>query len=449
MSGSEAMSEQAGRHAVVIGASMSGLLASRVLSAYFDRVTLLERDEVTGEAVPRKGQPHARHLHSLLAQGLAIFERFFPGLREDLCAGGAMLGDMGADMRWHAYGGYRRQFASGMTGVLMTRAFLEQCVRRRVLALPNVTVRSRTDVDQPVDAGGRITGVRVDGNGAGPEVVEADLVVDASGRGTATPKWMEALGYGRPEESAVKINMGYSTRFFHRRPGDLEGAKLVLVSAHLPGIRRSGYVFPVEGDRWMATLGGWGGEYPPADESGFLEHARGLAAPDVHALLSRLEPMSDIVQHRLPSNLRRHYERMRRWPERYLVMGDAVASFNPVYAQGMTSAAMQAAVLDGVLAERGDGLDGLRERYFPAVARVVDMAWRLAVGEDFRALTTSGPKPPGTDMINAYVTRVHRATQSDPAVYRAFLDVMNLVRPASTLLRPRMVWRVMRARRAG
>jgi hypothetical protein len=289
----------------------------------------------------------------------------------------------------------------------------------------------------------------VDGNGAGPEVVEADLVVDASGRGTATPKWMEALGYGRPEESAVKINMGYSTRFFHRRPGDLEGAKLVLVSAHLPDIRRSGYVFPVEGDRWMATLGGWGGEYPPADESGFLEHARGLAAPDVHALLSRLEPLSDIVQHRLPSNLRRHYERMRRWPERYLVMGDAVASFNPVYAQGMTSAAMQAAVLDGVLAERGHGLDGLRERYFPAVARVVDMAWRLAVGEDFRALTTSGPKPPGTDMINAYVTRVHRATQSDPAVYRAFLDVMNLVRPASTLLRPRMVWRVMRARRAG
>jgi 2-polyprenyl-6-methoxyphenol hydroxylase-like FAD-dependent oxidoreductase len=449
MSGSEAMSEQAGGHAVVIGASMSGLLAARVLSAHFDRVTLLERDEVADEAAPRKGQPHARHLHSLLAQGLAIFERFFPGLREDLCAGGAMLGDMGADMRWHAYGGYRRQFASGMTGVLMTRAFLEQCVRRRVLGLPNVTVRSRTDVDQPVDAGGRITGVRVDGNGAGPEVVEADLVVDASGRGTATPKWMEALGYGRPEESAVKINMGYSTRFFHRRPGDLEGAKLVLVSAHLPDIRRSGYVFPVEGDRWMATLGGWGGEYPPADESGFLDHARGLAAPDVHALLSRLEPMSDIVQHRLPSNLRRHYERMRRWPERYLVMGDAVASFNPVYAQGMTSAAMQAAVLDSVLAERGHGLDGLRERYFPAVARVVDMAWRLAVGEDFRALTTSGPKPPGTDMINAYVTRVHRATQSDPAVYRAFLDVMNLVRPASTLLRPRMVWRVMRARRAG
>ncbi|HET8643905.1 MAG TPA: FAD-dependent monooxygenase [Vicinamibacteria bacterium] len=438
------MSEQGARHAVVIGASMSGLLAARVLSAHFERVTVLERDEVTAEALPRKGQPHARHLHSLLAQGLAIFERFFPGLRQDLCAGGALLGDMGADMRWYASGGYRRQFESGMTGVLMTRAFLEQCVRRRVAALPNVTIRSRADVDQPLADGARVAGVRLDGEGASPEVVEADLVVDASGRGTATPKWMEALGYGRPEESAVKINMGYSTRMFRRQEGDLQGAKLVLVSAHLPQVRRSGYVFPVEGERWMATLGGWGGEYPPADEAGFLDHARGLAAPDVHDLLARLEPLGDIIQHRLPSNLRRHYERMRRWPERYLVMGDAVASFNPVYAQGMTSAAMQAAVLDEVLSTRRNGLDGLRERYFPRVAAVVDMAWRLAVCEDFRA-TTTGPKPPGTDIVNTYVARVHRATHVDPSVYRMFLDVMNLVKPATSLLRPRAVWRVMRA----
>ena len=289
--GGGAMSDTRAGHAVVIGASMAGLLSARVLSDYFERVTLLERDEVRDEPVPRKGQPHARHLHSLLAQGLAVCERFFPTLRDDLCAGGAILGDMGADIRWHAYGGYRRQFPSGMTGVLMTRAFLEQCVRRRVMGLPNVTVRGGTAVEEPVATPDRrrIVGLRLKPNdGASAEVVEADFVVDAAGRGSAAPKWAEALGYARPQESAVTVNMGYSTRIFKRRPGDLEGAKLVLISPRFPGIRRSGYMFPVEGDRWVATLGGWGGEYPPSDDAGFLEFARGLAAPDVHELLQRV-----------------------------------------------------------------------------------------------------------------------------------------------------------------
>ena len=399
-----------GQHAVVAGASMAGLLAARVLSEHFGRVTVLERDEVVDGAAARKGQPHARHLHALLAQGLRIFERYFPTLRDDLHAGGAILGDMGRDMRWHAYGGYRRQFDSGMTGVMASRPFLEACVRRRVQALPNVAIRGGADVDAPVASADRrrITGVQLNGGaGVAAEVIEADLVVDATGRGSATPRWMEALGYARPEESAVVINMGYSTRVFRRRAGDLEGAKLVMVSARLPEIKRSGYVFPVEADRWMATLGGWGGDYPPTDEKGFLEHARSLPAPDTYDLVRRLEPMSDIVQHRLPSNLRRHYEKLERWPERYLVLGDAVSSFNPVYAQGMTSAAMQAAVLDDVLQQRPEaGLDGVWRTYFRRVGKVVDMPWLLAVGEDFRTPTTTGPKPTGTDLINPYVARV-------------------------------------------
>ena len=163
-------------------------------------------------------------------------------------------------------------------------------------------------------------------------------------------------------------------------------------------------------------------------------------------ILQRLEPQGDIIQHRLPSNLRRHYETLERWPERYLVLGDAVSSFNPVYAQGMTSAAMQAVVLDDVLRERTRaGLDGLRQRYFSRVAKVVDRPWLLAVSEDFRATTTTGPKPRGTDLVNPYVARVHRATQVDAAVHRAFLDVMNLVKPATSLMRPDIAWRVLRA----
>jgi 2-polyprenyl-6-methoxyphenol hydroxylase-like FAD-dependent oxidoreductase len=441
------MPEKRGEHALVAGASMAGLLAARVLSDHFERVTVLERDEVTDQPVARKGQPHARHLHALLAQGLRVCERFFPDLGKDLEAGGAVLGDMGAVMRWHAYGGYRRQFESGMTGVMVSRPLLEACVRRRVQALPNVTLRGGADIEGPVPSadGRRISGLRVKGpEGAGDEVVAADLVLDATGRGSATPRWMEALGFDKPPESAVKINMGYSTRVYRRKPGDLEGAKLIMVSSRLPDLPRSGYVFPVEGDRWVCTLGGWGGDYPPVDEEGFLAHARSLAAPDVFELLQRLEPLGDIVQHRLPSNLRRHYEKVERWPERYLVLGDAVGSFNPVYAQGMTSSAMQAAALGETLGEPG-GLDGLWRRYFPRAARVVDMAWMLAVCEDFRATTTTGPRPAVTGLINPYVARVHRATQTDTVVYRAFLDVMNLVKPATSLMRPDVLARVLRA----
>jgi 2-polyprenyl-6-methoxyphenol hydroxylase-like FAD-dependent oxidoreductase len=439
------MSTRHGREALVIGASMAGLLAARVLSAHFDRVTVFERDEVVDRPASRKGQPQTRHLHTLLAQGLHVFERFFPTLRDDLVAGGAVLGDMGADIRWHAFGGYRRQFESGMIGIMMTRPFLEHCVRRCVMTIPNVTIRGGADVEQLLTTPDRqrITGVRVKGN----QAIEADFIVDTSGRGSATPRWLEELGYDRPSESAVTVNMGYSTRTFRRAPGQLQGARLILINPDFPAVKRGGNVMPVEGDRWMVTLIGWGKDYPPADGDAFLEFTRTLPAPDLYNLLRQTEPLTDVIQHRLPSNLRRHYERLSRFPERHLVLGDAICSFNPVYAQGMTSAAMQAAALEEAL-ESASGLDGISRRYFPRVAQVVDMAWQLAVGEDFRSPDTTGPRPRGLSLVNRYVTRVHRATQSDTEVYRAFLDVMNLVQPASTLMRPGMIWRVLRARDA-
>jgi 2-polyprenyl-6-methoxyphenol hydroxylase-like FAD-dependent oxidoreductase len=437
-----------GRDAVVVGASMTGLLAARVLSPYFDNVTVVERDPIADLAEARKGQPHARHLHTLLAQGLRMFDRFFPALRADLLEGGAMLGDMGADIRWHAFGGYRRQFDSGMIGIMLSRPFLEHHVRRHVLRLPNVTMQSVCDVEQLTATPDRrrITGLHIKNGRATSEAIKADFVVDASGRGTATPRWLEALGYGRPPESAVMVNMGYSTRTFRRQPGDLEGAKLVLISPRFPDLKRSGNIVPIEGDRWMVTLTGWGKDYPPADADGFVEFTRSLPAPDLYNLVRKLEPLTDVVQHRMASNLRRHYERLASFPDRFLVIGDAVSSFNPVYAQGMTSAAMQAAVLDDTL-QSTETLDGLAPTYFSRVSKVVDMAWRVAVGEDFRAPDTTGPKPAGTTLVNSYVARVHRATHSDKDVYRAFLDVMNLVTPASRLLHPDMIWRVMRAGR--
>jgi 2-polyprenyl-6-methoxyphenol hydroxylase-like FAD-dependent oxidoreductase len=440
-------------HAIVIGGSVAGLMAARVLSDHFERVTLIERDQVNDVAEARKGQPQARHLHGLLGKGLEIITHYFPDLPTALRDGGAIFGDMGQNMRWYANGGYRLQFESGINGVTMSRPLLERVIRQRVLRQSNVRVVDECDVKEPITTPdrSRVIGVKVQrrAENGREEILNADLVVDASGRGSSSPKWLEALGYTRPPESEIKINMGYATRMYRRRPEDFDliDGQLIMITPEAPRLKRSGFMFPIEGDRWIVTLGGWLGDHAPTDERGFLEFARSLAAPDIHQMLLKLEPLSDIIMHKLPSNLRRHYEKLDRFPDGYLVVGDAMCSFNPVYGQGMTSAAMQVAELDRVLQER-PSLNGLARYYFKRAAKVVDMPWQLTAGEDFRFPETIGPKQAGTDFINAYVSRVNRASHSDPVVYRAFLEVMNLMKPASSLMHPRILWRTLRAGRS-
>ena len=436
--------------AIVIGGSMAGLLTARVLSKHFTQVTLLERDEIHDQPEARKGQPQTRHLHGLLAKGLETMLTYFPTLVEDLQAGGALVSDMGQGMRWHTFGGYRRQFKSGMNGALMSRPFLEWQIRRHVLALPNVRLIDACDVEGlTMSADSRqVTGVvirrRMDDQPV--TTLTADLVVDASGRGAASLKWLAQLGYAKPAESFVKANVGYATRLYRRRPGDLEGADLLMIAPDAPHGKRTGLLFPIEGDRWICTLGGWAGDHPPTDEAGFLAFAQSLPAPDVAQMLKRLEPISEIITHKFPGSLRRHYEGLARFPEGYLVLGDAICSFNPVYGQGMTSAAMQAAALDQLLTERAT-LVGLWRAFFKVAAKVVEMPWQLAVGEDFRFPETEGKKPAGVDLINAYVAKVHQATHHDTEVYTAFLKVMNLMAAPTSLFHPKLLWRVLWGRR--
>ena len=446
------------KQAVIIGGSLGGLLTARVLSSYFDRVTILERDAVVNHPQPRKGQPQARHLHGLLATGLQVMTRYFPDLPQALVENGAIMADFANSMQWYAYGGYRKRFKMGVQSMLMSRPLLEHLVRERVLALPNVRLLDNCGVLGLVTASStslsaavsrqQVTGVQVEyRNNIGPnQTLVADLVVDCTGRGSRSPQWLQELGYEPAPESEVKIDVGYATRVYRRDPADPRGTDWVLITPEAPRETRFGAIFPVEGDRWICSMGGWLGDHAPLDEASFLEFARSLPAPDIYNIISRAEPISDTLPHKFPHSLRRHYEKLRRFPEGYLVLGDAISSFNPTYGQGMTSAALQAVELDALLARRST-LNGIARAFFKRAAKVIDIPWQLAVGEDFRFPQTTGPKPAGTDFINRYVAKVHRATLHDEVVGEAFLKVMNLMAPPPSLFHPRILWRVLRLKR--
>lgn len=437
-------------HAVVIGGSLAGLLTARVLSNHFARVTILERDPVHEQPEARKGQPQTRHLHGLLASGFELMRRYYPELPQALLDSGALINDFAETMRWYSYGGYRKTFTLGKRAALMSRPLLEALVRKFTLALPNVellldeaaVLALLTTPDRQ-----RVTGVSIQRRGLGGALQElqADLVVDCSGRGSRTPQWLPQLGYEAPPVSEVKVDVGYATRQFRRDPQAPNSRDWFLVTPEAPREHRFGGMFPVEGDRWIVSVGGWNGDHAPLDEGSFMEFVRSLPGGDIYQVISRAEPLTDIIAHKYSSSLRRHYERLSRFPQGYLVLGDALCSFNPTYGQGMTSAAMQAAELDALLGKDRGRLEGLAQRFFKRAAHIVATPWQLAVGEDFRFPETTGPKPPGVDLINRYVARVHRATRQDAEVGRAFALVMNLLAPPASLMSPAMMLRVWRA----
>lgn len=437
------------QQAVVLGGSMAGLLTARILSDHFDHVTIIERDPIHAQPEARKGQPQARHLHGLLSSGLTIMGQYFPGLPETLAAEGAFVGDMGESMNWYSYGGYRQRFTLGHASALMSRPLLEYTIRHRVLALDNVTLLDNCALTGLVATQDRqrIIGVRIERRGDTPELdtLVADLVVDCSGRGSRMSHWLVQLGYAAPQESEVKVDVGYATRVYRRDPADPRGQQWTLYTPQAPQEMRFGGMFPIEDNRWIVSMGGWIGDHAPTDEAGFLAYARSLPMSDIYDVISQAEPLGEIIAHKFNASLRRHYEKLTRFPEGLLVLGDAVCSFNPTYGQGMTSAAMQVVALDQLLTQRYGNTTALALPFFQRIAKVIDTPWQLAVGEDFRFPATTGPKPAGIDLLNRYVAAVHRATLLDPVVGKAFMQVMNLLAPPSSLMTPGMMLRVWRA----
>ncbi|MCK9899931.1 FAD-dependent oxidoreductase [Frankia sp. Cpl3] len=428
-------------HAVVIGASLAGILAARVLADSYERVTVLDRDDLPG-VEQRRGAPQGRHLHGLMERGRRIIEDLFPGLTAELADLGAPTTEVLIRSRWYLSGLRVHPTPTGLTTVLASRPLLESTLRARTAALPGVAFRSRVAALGLVAAPGdprRVVGVRVQSAGAGVEVIEADLVVDATGRGSRAPDWLADLGCPRPAEERIDIDLGYASRTYRRRPEHLDGDLGVVVST-MPGWRGGGAIV-LEGNRWHVTLGGMLGDHPPLDDAGFRMFASTLPVPDVHQIVSAAEPLDDPVPHRFRGSLRRHYEALVGAPGNFLVVGDAACSLNPVYAQGMTVAAQQSEVLGRCLRA---GRDDLARRFHQEAAPLIDLAWRMSTNADLNYPGVEGPRTARVRLTNAYLRRAHIAAHVDPVVARAFMRLANLVEPPASILRPAMMARVLR-----
>jgi 2-polyprenyl-6-methoxyphenol hydroxylase-like FAD-dependent oxidoreductase len=433
-------------HAIVVGASMAGLLSARALSDHAGRVTVVERDTLPLQGESRKGVPQGNHAHGLLASGYRVMDAYFPGMMDELEAIGAPRGDVVGDFLWFQYGAWKLRHNSGLEGIVVSRPCLEGAVRSRVRALPNVTFLEDHDALHPVfdSAAGRVTGLAVKNRESGAEeTIAADLVVDATGRGSQSPKWLDEWGFGRPPETVVKVDVGYATRIFERRPGDFRNAMGGIVAGTAPQSTRYAAVLAAEGPRWVVTLAGMLGDYPPATSAEWLEWAHTLPEPIVYDLVSQAKPLSEIVTYRFPANQRRHYEKMARFPGGYLVVGDAICSFNPIYGQGMSAAALESRALGETLAA---GTDGLARLFFARASKIADVPWLIATGEDLRYPQVEGKRPPGFAIVSKYLERVHRVASWDPAVCRRFFDVANLLAPPTAVMAPGIARRVLFAR---
>ncbi len=476
------------RHAVVVGGSMGGLLAARILADYFEKVTVVDRDTFPQEPEHRKGVPQSHHAHGLPRRGKEIIEQLFPGSVAELLEAGAppgailtivapagKLASVESLESVEEEGEAGKEERRGKGGFEASRFLLEWTVRRRVAALRAVNFISAAEVVDLTSTpdGSRITGVRLrPRSGASdtsrpttdvPEILEADLVVDASGRRSKAPRWLQKLGYDAPPEETINSGLGYASRFYEKPENFPEEWEALTVNARPPDNPRAGIILPIEDGKWHVTLSGYAENYPPTDEEGFMQWARDLPDPSIYESIRIAKPVSPIRGYRTPTNRLRHFEKLDRQPERFIATGDSVAAFNPIYGQGMTTSALDALVLDESLREqRHRPKWGFEARFQKDISSTVAAPWLSATGEDLRweGVEIEGSTFPGkglgmpvknlgTKITHRYIDLLLRRAVKDAVVSKAFLDVMRMFARPSSLLKPGVALRVLRGALSG
>ncbi|MER7701547.1 FAD-dependent monooxygenase [Kitasatospora sp. NPDC097605] len=437
--------------AVVIGGGLAGMTAAWALRGYAERIVVVERDRYPAAAVQRAGLPQGHHAHLVLEAGQRLLEEMMPGITRELMAAGARRVNA-SEVRWLSSAGWMAEFPARMSLLCCTRPVLDASVLKRVRTAAPIEFVEGADVVGLLGSPQAVTGARVRERRTAHGAVRdlpAGLVVDASGRSTSVPRWLAALGCPPVPHEQVDVGVTYASRMF-RRPADTPlGSHLaVYLQTKAPDDPRMGALLPVEGDRWIVSLAGMRGAEPEPGERGFTEHLHQLRDPILSEALRNAEPLSRVRGFRPGPSVRRHYERG--CPDGLVAVGDAVNAFNPVYAQGITVALLCAEVLRRSALRHGGIGAAMGRDARNGIARVSRTPWVMASAEDARfAATTGAPSGALLKAQHRFLDLVLAAATRDPVVTAAFQEVMSMVSPPSTLLRPSVLAAVLRSRLSG
>src|SRR5215469_5675039 len=437
-------------HAIVIGGGIAGLLAARVLLPHFARVTLIERNQFPAAPTFRAGVPQSHHPHLLLERGRQLLEELFPGITAKLIAQSAGESDLVADHVLYAVYQRAERFRAGIPSIACSRLLIEWRVRQELTRYEQLHLLERQEVIGLLASSDKtvVIGVRMrERNGAiDPQAtteLHANLVVDASGRSSHAPQWLEELGYAVPAETVINAFLGYASRYYAVPLDPQRDWHGVTVQGSPQEKRRGGVILPVEGNHWHVALAGMNKDYPPTQEEAFLEFAKSLPDSILYDAIKAAEPLSPIYGYRRTENRWRHFERMKRLPEGFVVLGDAVCAFNPIYGQGMSVATIGAVSLKKVLERYPHERTGFVHAFQKELARVCALPWQLAAASDSRIAAPVGEKIPwASRVLYRYIDSIISLVPTDRKIRLAFLQLMHLLRPISVLFEPTIVLKV-------
>lgn len=445
-----------GDRAVVIGGSIAGMLAARVLADHFTSVTIVETDKLPENAIARSGVPQSVQPHVLFTKGYRILEQLFPNIGDELSAAGALTIDWLREFHHFIHGGWsaKAESASDLVSFTCSRPLLESAIRSRLADFANVQFMEKHRVTGLLlNSSNDINGVCLRPiGGTNQEELSATLVVDAGGRRSQAPQWLESLGFTPPPETVVNPYLGYATRRYREPEGFEPDWKVMLISHSPPDGNRLGYLARIEGGEWIATLGGYGGDFPPLNNEGFLEFARSLPSLKFYEAIKQAEPVSPIYAHRATANRLRHYEKVT-IPEGFVSLGDAVCALCPVYGQGMTLSALSAMLLQQ---ELGKPRRLNSSSFQKDLAKSNSMHWSSATTQDSGFPTTKRlPEIPGqnkavrlTQLMRWYTKQLQSGANSDPDLHALMMQVGHILKSPLALYHPKVVWRVITGSRS-
>ncbi|TVY03996.1 FAD-dependent oxidoreductase [Paenibacillus cremeus] len=445
------MNQQIGSHAIVIGSGIAGLCTAQVLCRYFKEVTILERGaEPPHASEPRKEVPQGYHLHALLKAGEQALEQLFPGITHAMVQDGSIRINGTKELKWFHHGEWKKRFEGDISVLLQSRPFLEGHIRLQVEKNSNVRILYTMKAVQPIhDASlNKIIGIQVlDGASPQSNDLYSDLVIDASGFGSIFHQWFTRNGYKCPEEK-VNIDLCYASQIYQLDDTKRRNWSTLLVYPSAPMEKVGGSISRIEGNRHIVTLMSYDSDLSHSVQQNFINITKHLSQEDVYINLQGAKALSEIKVYKVPYIVRHRYEKVKNLPQGFLFIGDALCRFDPVFGQGMSAAALEVLELEDCLKQEWKETRGisthLTKHFYKKVSKVIDPVWKMILIEDFRYGHVTGKKPIGLSFLQWYTKRIFQRSSQNTDIYNAFIYVMNLLRPASTLFSPSILYKTFR-----